>query len=122
MVNALVLATPISGPGVQVDAAVRLAGDGAADDVADGERRVALALRLAQGRQRVGRLARLRDGQDDRVAVDRRIAVAELAGVLDLDRDAGEFLEEIFADKAGVVAGAAGGQDDAVDLPELLRQ
>ena len=68
---------------------------------------MALALALAQGRQRVGRLAGLRDGDDDGVAVDRRIAVAELAGVLDLDRDAGELLEQVFADQGRVVAGAA---------------
>src|SRR5262249_5446647 len=60
------------GSGVQVDSAVGLAGDGAADDVAQGQRRVALAFRFAQGGQGVGRLARLRDGDNDRVAVHRR--------------------------------------------------
>ena len=80
-----------------------------------------LRLRLAQGRQRVGRLARLRDGDDDGVAVDGRIAIAELAGVLDLDGDAGELLEQILADQRRVIAGAAGRQDDALDLAQLLR-
>ena len=82
---------------------------------------MALALRLAQGGQRVGRLAGLRDGDDDGVAVDRRIAIAELAGVLDLDRDAGELLEQVLADQGRVVAGAAGGQDDALGPAQLLR-
>ena len=50
-------------PGVQVDAAVGLAGDRAADDVADGQRPVPLPFRLAQGGQRVGRLARLGDAR-----------------------------------------------------------
>ena len=58
----------------------------------------------------------------DGVAVDRRIAVAELAGVLDFDRHAGEFLEQVFADQPRVVARAAGGHDDAVDLAQLLRR
>ena len=49
---------------------------------------------------------------DERVLVDRRVAVAELAGVLDLDRQAGEFLEQVLADDARVVARAAGGEDD----------
>ena len=52
--------------GVQVDAAVGLLGDRAADDVADGQRRVALALHFAQGGQRVGRFAALRDGEQQR--------------------------------------------------------
>ena len=96
------------GAGVEVDAAVGLAGDAAADDVAQRQRRMPLALRFAQGGQRVGRLARLRDGQDDGVAVDRRIAIAELRGVFDLDRNAGELLEQVFADQGRVIAGAAG--------------
>ena len=85
------------------------------------KRRVALALRLAQGGQGVGRLARLREGDDDGVAVDGRIAIAELAGVLDLDGNAGELLEQILADQGRVIAGAARRQDDALDLAQLLR-
>ena len=85
--------------GVQINAAVGLAGDAAADHIAQGERRMALAFRFAQGGQRVGRLAGLRDGQDDGVAVDGRVAIAELAGVFDLDRDAGQFLEQVLADQ-----------------------
>ena len=108
--------------GVQIDAAVGLAGDRAADDVADRQRRMALALHLAEGGQRVGRLAALRDGEQQRVGVERRIAVAELAGVLDLDRNAGELLDQVLADQGRVPAGAAGGEDDAVDRPQLLRR
>ena len=107
--------------GMQIDAAVGLAGNAAADDVAQSQSRMALALRLAQRRQGVGRLARLRDGDDDGVAIDGRIAIAELAGVLDLDRDAGELLEQILADQGRVIAGAARGQDDALGAAELLR-
>ena len=65
--NALVEATPISGPGVRVDRAVGLARRHAADDVADGDAAGALPLRLAQRGERVGRLAGLRD--DDRQLV-----------------------------------------------------
>ena len=45
---------------MQVDAAVSLAGDRATDRVADRQRRMPLPLHLAEGRQRVCRLARLR--------------------------------------------------------------
>ena len=107
---------------MQVDAAVGLARDARPDDVAQRQRRVALALRLAQRRQGVRRLAGLGNCHDDGVAVDGRVAVAELAGVLHLHRDAGQLLEEVLADEPGVVARAAGGHDDAVDLAELLRR
>ena len=101
--------------GVQVDAAVGLAGDRAADDVADRQRRMPLALHLAQRGQRVGRLAALRDREQQRVAVDRRVAVAQLAGVFDFDRDAGELFDQVLADQGRVPARAAGGEHDAVD-------
>ena len=102
-------------PGVQVDAAVGLLGDRAAHDVADRQRRMPLALHLAQGRQRVGRFAALRDGEQQRVVVERRIAIAQLAGVFDFDRNPGQFLDQIFADQRRVPTGAAGGEQNAVD-------
>ena len=49
-------------PGVQVDAAVGFPGDAAAHHVAQGQGRMPLPLALAQGSQRVGCLARLRQG------------------------------------------------------------
>ena len=106
--------------GVQIDAAVGFAGDAAADDVAEGQRRMALALRLAHRRQRVGRLAGLRQGDDDGVAVQRRIAVAELAGVLHFHRHSRELLEQIFTHQRGVIAGAARRHDDAIRLTQPL--
>ena len=47
--------------GVHVDAAVVFAGDGAADDVDDGEGAVAAAFGFAQGGQGVGGFAGLRN-------------------------------------------------------------
>ena len=70
------------------------------------------ALRLAQGAQRVGRLARLAQDEDERAVVERRVAVAELAGVLDLDRQVREPLDQVLADQGRVPARAAGGEDD----------
>ena len=54
--------------------------------------------------------------------VDRRIAIAQLAGVFDLDRNAGERLDQVFADQRRVPARAAGGEHDPVDRPQLLRR
>ncbi len=108
--------------GVQVDAAVGLLGDRAADDVADGQRGVPLAFHLAQGGQRVGRFAALRDGEQQRVVVQRRIAIAQLAGVFDFDRNAGQLFDQVLADQGRVPACAAGGEHDAVDAAKLLRR
>ena len=78
--------------GVQIDAAVGLLGDRAADHVADGQRRMPFALHFLQRGQRVGRLAALRDGEQQRVVVQRRIAIAQLAGVFHFDRNPGQIL------------------------------
>ncbi len=86
--------------GVQVDAAIRFLSDARADDVANRKGSMPLPLHFAQGRQRVGRLAALRDREHQRVVVDRRIAIAQLARVFDFDGQPGEFLEQVFATKA----------------------
>ena len=99
-------------PGVQIDAAVGLLGDRAADHVADGQRRMPLALHLAQRRQRVGRFAALRDGEQQRVVVQRRIAIAQLAGVFDFDRNLGQVLDQVLAHQGRVPTGAAGREQE----------
>ena len=107
------------GTGMQINAAVGFAGDRAADHVADARAPDAPAFGFAQAGQRVGRFAGLRDGEHQRVLLNRRIAVAELAGVFDLGRDMRELLEQIFADQCGMPAGAAGGDDDVIDRAQF---
>src|SRR6516165_1361240 len=99
---------------------IRLARDATADDIAQRQRRVPLALGLAQRSQGVCRLARLRDSYDDRIAVNGRIAIAKLRGILDLDRDAGKLLEQVLAHERRVIAGTAGRKDEAVGPAKLL--
>ena len=108
--------------GAEVDAAVGLLGDRAADHVADAQRGMALALHLPQGGQRVGRLAALRDGEHQRVVVQRRIAVAQLAGVFDFDRQPGQGLDLVLAHQGRVPTRAAGGHHEAPHRAELLRR
>ena len=108
------------GPRVQIDAAVVLARDRRSHDVDQPERAGTTALGLAHGGERVGGLARLRDEDAERARRDDRVAVAELRRVLDLGRDASEVLDHHLADQRRVPAGAAGGDDDVVDVHELL--
>ena len=69
---------------------------------------------------RVGRLARLGDADDERVGVEHRLAVAELAGHVDLHRHARQLLDGVGRDEAGVVRGAAGDDEDAPQAAQEL--
>ena len=95
------------GTGVKIDAAVGLAGDRAADGVDDRQRRVSAALGFSQGAQRVGRLARLAEHEDQRLIVERCVAIAEFAGKFDFDGQMRQPLDQVFADERGVPARAA---------------
>ena len=53
--------------------------------------------------------------------VDERVAVAQLAREHDLRRDAAEGFQRVFRGAAGIVGAAAGGDDDLIKLPQLLR-
>ena len=44
--------------------------------------------------------------------VERRIAVAQLAGVFDFDRNAGQLFDQVLADQGRVPTGAAGGEHE----------
>ena len=108
------------GAGVQVDAAVHFARDGRAHHVDQPDGTCAPPLGFADGGQRVGGLARLGDADDQRLRVDHRVPVAELRGVLDFHRKPRHLLQHVLADEPGVPGGAAGGDDDALELLELL--
>ena len=58
-----------------------------------------------EGLDRVARLARLRDPDDEVVLVDHRVPVDPLARDVELDRDARPLLDHVPADDAGVVGG-----------------
>ena len=64
---------------------------------------------------RVHGLAALGDGDDQGLLADDRVAVAELAGELDLDGDAAPVLDRVAGDLSGVGGGAAADHDDLVD-------
>ena len=70
--------------------------------------------------QRVGGLPGLRDRDHQRAAVQHRVAVAELAGQLDLDGQPGPVLDGVLGQQPGVIGGAAGHDEHLVDLAQFL--
>ena len=102
--------------GVGVERALALARNGRTQHVADGEGPGAPLLRLLHRRQRVGGLARLGDGEHERLLPDHRIPVAELAGQLHVHRQPSELLDHEPAGEPGVPARAAGHHHQPVDL------
>src|SRR5262245_21380126 len=81
-----------------------------------------LLFRIAQRRQGVGGLARLRDENGEPAGRHRRLAVAEFRRDIDLDRQARKTLEPVLGDQAGVVGGAAGRYRYALEGAEIERQ
>ena len=98
---------------------VGLAGDGRFHRIDQGRARHALGLAVAQGRQGVGGLARLRDGDGQRSGPQGRLAIAEFRGDLDVDRQVGHLLDQVLAQQAGDIGGAAGDDLDALQLGEV---
>ena len=109
-------------PGMEIDAAAGLAGDGGAHHIAETHHEGALLLRLAHGGQGVGRFTGLGNGDDQVAAAEDRIAIAELGGLLDLGVDVREILERIFADEPGVQRGAAADENHPAELREFARR
>ena len=92
----------------------------AAHDVAEREDRRAGLPGEPHGGERVGRLARLGDADHQRVGAEDGLAVAELAGHVDLHRHARQLLDGVAHDEAGVIRGAAGDDEDAPQAAQHL--
>ena len=112
---------PDLGPRVRVEHRVGLARDLRAVGVADRQHLGALlAVACRTASRGVGRLARLADRHDQRLPVEDGVAVAELGGHLDLDRDPRPVLDDLLADQRRVVGGAARDHEHLVDVAQLL--
>jgi hypothetical protein len=120
VVNALVEATPISGPGVGVERAGADPRRLRAGDVRQRDEARAALLRRLHRPDRVDRLAGLRDAGDQHRGVGDRIAVAVLRGVVDLDRNPRQLLDQELADERRVPRGAAGEELDAGERAHVV--
>ncbi len=121
VVNALVEATPISGPArvssTKFDS--RTMELSATLQMVSVDRYCGLP-GVAQRRQRVGGLAGLRNGHEQRIRRDDGIAIAVFAGNLDPRRNPADLLDQIAGDEARVKTRAAGGDVNRFDALENL--
>ena len=109
---------PDFGAGVQINAPLGLPGNRAAHGVHDGQCGMASALGFTQRAQRVCRLARLAEHKDQRLFLERRVAIAKLAGKLDLDRHMSQPLDQVLAHERRMPARAARREDDPPHSPQ----
>ena len=121
-VKLLVAGMASSTPASVARSSGRFARHGRAVNVGDRDRRMAAAGGFAQGRQRVGGLARLREHHHRTgiagMAADMGGAAGVFAGVLHIDDQAGEVFEQDLRGQARVPAGAAGRDDQVRILAE----
>src|ERR1700754_588061 len=116
-VKALVEATPISGPAW---VASRRSASRAIVEVGTlTTTAIFCPFARAWRRQRARRLARLRDEEREAALLHHRLAIAELARHIDVDRHARELLEPVFGDHPGIERGATGDDRDALDRFEI---
>jgi len=104
---------------MQVDAAIRPAGDGAVAHIADSQHLVPAPPDFTQTGQGVRGFTRLGNHEQQGALVEGSVAVPEFAGVLDFSRQVREFLEQIFANEAGVPARPRGRDHHAVYRAEF---
>ena len=101
--------------GLQVDDRIGLAGDRAADDVRHDDHGRSTLLGEPQRSERVGRLTRLADADDERAVVDRRGAVSHLRANLHGGRQPDPVLDQVGRNVRRVAGGAAADHVDALD-------
>ena len=106
--------------GVRVEHGVRLTRNLCTVGITDSQHAGALALCVPHGLEGVRSLTRLRNSDHQRLAVQHRIAVAELGRDLNLDRDTNPVLNGVLGQQTGVVCGTTGDDEDLLDVTQIL--
>ena len=87
---------------VDIGTRVRGTGNAGTDGIADAVYKCPTAFGKLHGGQRIGRFSALRDGNHHIVAVNHRVAVTELTGILHLYRNTAEAFNQMLADEGGM--------------------
>ena len=107
-------------PCLGIEHAIGLSCNGRAHHVDDGSRHDLLLFGKAQSRQRIRRLARLTDRNDERIGRQNGIAVTKLGSELHAARNAGDPLQHILRHKARMIGRPARHDDDLGNILEIL--
>ena len=102
------------GSGMRVDYSPRLASDGRAHHVGDGEHGRLPGARGLDGAEGVGGLSGLGDGDHQGPVIQDEVAISELRGDIHLCRQAGQPLDHEAAHQGRMVRRSAGDEDDPV--------
>src|SRR5690349_19781606 len=104
---------------MHVDAAAAFTGDRAGDHVDDPHHAPALALDLLDSGQRLEGFPGLAHRDVKRVALDHRVAIAELGGGLRMRRQTRQLLDQVCAYGTRDMGGAAAENLDVPNLEQL---
>ena len=107
-------------PRLCIEHAVGLSCNGRAHHVDDGSRHDLLLFGKAQSRQRIRRLTRLTDRNNERIGRQNWIAVTELGGELHAAGNARDLLQHILRHKTCMIGRAARHDDDLGNIFEIL--
>ena len=107
-------------PRLRIEHAVCLPCNGRAHHVDDGRRHDLLLFGKAERCQRIRRLPRLADRNDERIGRQDGIAVTELGGELHAAGDAGDLLRHILRHEPCMIGRAARHDDDLRDALQIL--
>ncbi len=106
---------------MRIDHAIGLPADRGADNIAYGDHRGAALFGLPHRRQRVSRLARLGDGDEQVARAHKGAPVPELGGDIHFHGNAGKLFDHILARQTRMPRRAAGHNEDLLHRQELVR-
>ena len=106
---------------MKINATSGFAGDCRADGIDEAGDECAFVDGFADGGEGVGGFAGLGNGDDEVGRIDDGIAVAELGGLFDFGKDAGEVFDGVFSDEPGIHGGAATDDENAIEIGEFAR-
>src|SRR5215469_3434071 len=108
------------GAGEGIKRAIGFAGDGGARHVRNGYRARSFAARFALSRSRVRCFARLRDYDGKLALANHRVAIFKFAGVIHIHGYAGQFLDHVVPNHAGMATGAGSNNVDAAQAAQFF--
>ena len=104
-----------------IDNLIRFARNRRSNYICDGKSLCPAPLRLLERGERITRLPRLRNHNQERVLIDNRVAITELRGDIHLDEDACKLFDVVFTHKTRMVRSTTRNDVDLVERIQIVR-